>query len=327
MNLEAMWREISSSNQDASGKPVAMWHGGLLLASIGATGKPSFIVQIKDELESLIENLSPIRTFGFNVEYKRLVVGSNETLCAVLEARDSADLTMFIAICEHLISELKAPVERKPAAQLVDQIIRTWLAYWRTLKENFSPAAFAGLVGELLAIDRWLDMSSFKSSNWEGPRGGPHDFCGDAKDIEVKVSSTRSGPLAHGISSLDQLQERPQRSLGLLSFRLGFAETGVESTHDLVTRISKLDTFQTDSGKDLFNSAVAMGGYSADIPKTYSHFDIWAEALFQVRDGFPRITRKDSQLNSRIADVRYVIDLSGLENFIDESDRPIDLNT
>jgi hypothetical protein len=313
VELEKTWLELLDAANHQAGRPVGMWSGGLILATISLRGKPQLVVQIGKEED--VAKPAPIEAAGFTLEYENLIVGQGPYVCAVLESKSDEDSEMFYAVCQHLVQELSNGAADLATNFAVETIIRDWLAYWRTLGNGFSPSAFIGLVGELLAIDRWLDRDNFKSEYWQGPLAGPHDFCGHRFDIEVKATSNRVGPLTHEITSIDQLEERENRKLKLLSFRLGFSVTGSSSVHQLVERVGALLTFQDEPGKTILSKALADAGYSKDLPAKYENFDVWSESLFDVEAGFPRLTRNTIPDDNRILNLKYSIDLSGCDAF------------
>ena len=312
MNLEETWLELLRAANESAGRPVGMWAGGLVLATVSGRGTPQLVVQISGP-----EYVPPstLETVGFQVDYQPLVIGQGTTLCAILEPKDPDDLEMFNAVCEHLLSEL-AKLDGEQSPRAVDTAIREWLDFWRTLKQAFPQSSFIGLIGELLTFDRWVDKDTFRWEFWQGPSGGPHDFCGASFDVEVKTSTKRTGPLLHEISSIDQLQERANRQLVLMSFRLGFSATGALSTHDLIQRISAHKAFEGKEASSYLTKALAEGGYSSSIPAKFEKFDIWAEKMYEIRDGFPRLTRETVPFDERITDLSYTVDLSGCEEYL-----------
>ena len=308
MNLEETWAELLKLATEDSGKPVGIWGGGLVIAKISSRGAPQLVVQCSRTGSAELEKIEAV---GFSVTYQDLFVAQGNSPCVVLEPRASEEADMFNAVCEHLLEELKSVDVQETTNSVVDDIIRSWLAFWRTLKQNFSQSSFIGLVGELLTIDRWLRQDTFRAESWQGPSGGPHDFCGKSLDIEVKATTRRVGPLVHEISSIDQLQERPGRDLKLLSYRLGFSTTAAESVHDLVERVRSLGAFQASEAKIHLSNALENAGYSANLPTKYSRFDVWAQKLFSVDSEFPRLTRQGLGTDERVIDLRYSIDISG----------------
>jgi hypothetical protein len=312
MSLEDTWLELLRAAKQSAGRPVGMWAGGLVLATVSGRGTPQLVVQISGPDTP---PPSTLETVGFQVDYQPLVVGQGTTLCAVLEPKEPDDLEMFNAVCEHLLSEL-AKLEGDQSAHAVDSVIRDWLDFWRTLKQAFPQSSFIGLIGELLTFDRWLDKDTFRWEFWQGPSGGPHDFCGGSFDVEVKTSTKRTGPLLHEISSIEQLQERANRQLVLMSFRLGFSATGAQSTHELVQRISSHHAFQGVEAGGYLAKALSEGGYSSSLPSKFERFDVWSEKMYQIQEGFPRLTRETVPFDERITDLRYTIDLSGCEAYL-----------
>ena len=76
-----------------------------------------------------------------------------------------------------------------------------------------------------------------------------------------------------------------------------------------------LQAWKEETGKSLFAKALLEGGYSESVPAKYENFDIWSESLFDIAEGFPRLTRHTIPDDNRILNLTYSIDLSGCDAF------------
>jgi hypothetical protein len=101
-----------------------------------------------------------------------------------------------------------------------------------------------------------------------------------------------------------------------MSFRLGFSATGALSTHELVERVTAHQSFQGSEARTYITKALTEAGYSASIPSKFERFDIWGERIYEIGDGFPRLTRQTVPFDERITNVNYTIDLSGCEAYL-----------
>ena len=176
----------------------------------------------------------------------------------------------------------------------------------------------AGLIAELLVLNRLLDRMPSAWKAWLGPTGNRHDFRTGNTSLEVK-SSLRPGASSVTINSLDQLEIPTGGSLHLLRFVLEPASNGLLSVSSLARNaLSKSDD------PDRLNELLASVGCSnvdAEDWNRYS-FRCESESLYEVKPGFPRLVI--SMLTGGIAphgvhEVSYHIDLSIADPFLCDS--------
>jgi hypothetical protein len=197
------------------------------------------------------------------------------------------------------------------------------LGKWRTLLEEVSPLsteAQIGLIGELWLLARLVAGNSpVALDSWTGPLGEPHDFRTSLAAIEVKASLSRRH--VHTVSSLEQLSHEPETRLFVLSLLLEPA--GGDGGHSLATAVAALrgllspDQTRLDRFDQLLATAIGFNDAMA------AHYRLRyklrsAPRLFEVTEGFPRLTRPmlQTQLgpNSlRIVDAEYIVDFEGLD--------------
>lgn len=173
----------------------------------------------------------------------------------------------------------------------------------------------AGLIAELLVLNRLLDRNPASWRAWLGPTGDRHDFRAGNTSLEVK-SSLRPGVSGLIINSLDQLEIPTGGSLHLLRFALEPVSNGMLSVSSLARNaLSKSDN--SDRLNELL-AAVGCIDVDAEDWNRYS-FRYESESLYEVKPGFPRLVI--SMLTEGLAphgvhEVTYQIDLSVADPFL-----------
>ena len=173
----------------------------------------------------------------------------------------------------------------------------------------------AGLIAELLVLNRLLDRTPSAWKAWLGPTGDRHDFRAGNTSLEVK-SSLRPGASRLAINSLDQLEIPTGGSLHLLRFVLEPVSNGMLSVSSLARNaLSKSD--EPDRLNELL-AAVGCSNVDAEDWNRYL-FRCESEYLYEVRPGFPRLVI--SMLTGGIAprgvhEVAYHVDLSVADPFL-----------
>ena len=172
----------------------------------------------------------------------------------------------------------------------------------------------AGLVAELLVLNRLLDRSPSAWRAWRGPAGDRHDFRVGDTSLEVKAS-LRSGTSGVTINGLGQLETPVEGTLHLLHIVLEPVTGGILSLARLVrSAMSKAD--EPPRVETLLD---AMGCRDANAEEWNRHsFRRESERLYEIRPGFPRLTHtmlKDGAVPHGVHDITYTIDLSVAEDF------------
>ena len=176
----------------------------------------------------------------------------------------------------------------------------------------------AGLIAELLVLNRLLDRTPSAWKAWLGPTGDRHDFRAGNISLEVK-SSLRPSASRVAINSLDQLEIPTGGSLHLLRFVLEPVSNGML----IVSSLSRNALSKTDDPEKLNELLAAVGCSNVDAEdwNRYS-FRCESESLYEVRPGFPRLVL--STLTGGVAphgvhEVAYHIDLSVADPFLCDS--------
>lgn len=166
----------------------------------------------------------------------------------------------------------------------------------------------AGLVGELVVLNRLLEISSTAWRAWTGPAGDRHDFRARATSLEAKAS-LRAGASVVTINGLEQLEPPAGGTLHLLHMVLEPVEGGLLNIAALGAQaIAKAD--DPNALRDLLQAA-GCDDISDPAWNRYA-FRLEGEQLYSVSSGFPRISASvfaGQKVPAGIVDATYQIDL------------------
>ncbi|WP_406077243.1 PD-(D/E)XK motif protein [Micromonospora sp. NBC_00858] len=173
-----------------------------------------------------------------------------------------------------------------------------------------------GLVGELLVLAGLAHTVGPDTAlaSWRGGQAEEHDFGLPDHDIEVKA--TVSERRTHWISSLTQMVATGERPLWLVSLQVTSAGSGGRTLPDLIAgvRTRLPSTTQCTAFDDLLRSSGWRDRFGATCQRRW-RLRTPPEA-FQVTEAFPRLTPRllaDAGVDgTRVTDIRYRLDLTGL---------------
>jgi hypothetical protein len=218
---------------------------------------------------------------------------------------------LFTELCVDVVGASQA-LPQSPVKALY-QVLDRWKALFQKQAEKLGPEQLVGLFGELLVLERLLEIDPDAHRLWRGPTGHRHDFSSDLLAVEVKSSGADTGrrPRIHG---LDQLDAPAGGELFLAWFRLTRtpAESAGTGFLELIERVRAL----ADDESALLGR-LAHAGYSVNDDELYRHvrFVVAEERWYQVTDsGFPGLTSRtlaSAGVPISVLDVEYTIDLSG----------------
>jgi hypothetical protein len=173
-----------------------------------------------------------------------------------------------------------------------------------------------GLFGELLVLQAIADTPEieYPVSRWFGPASGEHDF--GLVDLDLEVKTTQGERRHHWISSPTQLTPTLGRALYLVSIQITLAAMGEGFT---LPQLVKLSRERLEAERTELEAALSRVGYrDADDSLYHTSWALRSEPqFFEVTATFPALTT-DRVVQSvpspqRIIDLRYQIDLTGLE--------------
>jgi hypothetical protein len=237
-SASAIWNEMAI-DLDAVGSAAVLnyWSGGLILANMSMLKVPELIIQVNGlTLESSGRRASSVHVAGLDLWFESLAFNGESVASLVLVPKNSDQRDLFYALADHLVPQLALNSELPGTSDSVEAEISEWMKFWAKERSEISRELLLGLLGELIALDEYLDLDGKDYTVWEGPLGSPKDFRGQNDALEVKVLGTRTGPVVHRISSIQQLQIPENGRLFILSLRITFSANGNHSFDQLVPR-------------------------------------------------------------------------------------------
>ena len=220
--------------------------------------------------------------------------------------------TVFEEVVDQVLARIDGGTNSAEAAKSTIEDFRALLSRATT---DLGKGKVAGLIAELLVLNRLLDRSPAAWNAWTGPMGDRHDFRVGGTSLEVKAS-LRSGASSVTINGLEQLEVPSGGTLHLLRIVLEPVSGGMLT----VSTLARSALLKADEPSRLGALLAAIGCRDADAEEwNRQSFRRESERLYKIRDGFPRMTRtmlRETAVPGGVHDVAYKIDLSRAEKFL-----------
>ena len=221
---------------------------------------------------------------------------------------------IFLMVCEDLVSALEGITQASFRVKEIEACLLRWRRFFeRSGTDGLSIEMQQGLFAELTWLNGLLEAGIDPGkavSSWKGCERGYHDFDLEGHVVEVKSTKTKE-PLSVLISNERQLDDNGLLSLNLYVLSVHFADGGGMTLPD---RVESLRSALGDApaASDLFRKKLLSAGYLDRHADLYTqHLVIKSENLYQVIQGFPRITATPYG----IGDLRYRVFLAACEAF------------
>lgn len=184
---------------------------------------------------------------------------------------------------------------------------QAWCDDWKSVFGNvYSEPKVYDTLAELIALGF---CHTLEEPDWEGPYGGRHDILCKSFDCEVKSTLRRNGPL---VISVSDLQMKPgDKPLKLFVCSMEQASNGKFSIDSVEKALVSMGFDRT-----LMDDGLERAGIRTTKLRKES-YNILKILVFDVDDTFPVLDESKYDGGSypdRIVDVRYSLDLKGLEN-------------
>ena len=236
----------------------------------------------------------------------------------VIRLTDGEQREVFHRFCVDIVEATRASGTGEEAVERF--LARTW-RWHRLLRSGrdgrLSDYEQKGLIGELRVIERCLlDITGARDAveGWGGPLGSPKDFQFGLVGIEAKARSPQRSEV--GISSLHQLDLAGATRLFFSVTEVAAAldeSVGAVTVTELVARVRTAIAELDASALIVFEERLAAAGFDWEDDYTDRRWTIGEEALYEVAEGFPRIT--PSMVAPAVDDVRYKISLAACDSF------------
>ncbi len=226
---------------------------------------------------------------------------------------DGSYKQMFLIFCKDMINVCELAGSR----MAISNALTRW-KYWKEMfgkKKNniLDKLEIKGLIGELLELrdhfmQKWSETEAV--SSWMGPLLGHKDFEIDNTWYEVK--SVTENAIQVKISSLEQLDSEIDGHLVIV--RLEDTSTVSDNAINLNTIVASVaERIHDPNNMELFVTRLDNMGYSYDEEYDNYCFRYKGTEYYQVKEGFPRLTR--SYIDDSIGNASYTILLNGIRDF------------
>ncbi|MFV0140091.1 PD-(D/E)XK motif protein [Empedobacter falsenii] len=224
----------------------------------------------------------------------------------------------FIKIFNEILDDYNF---RKNLEKSIKIIINKWYFFFEKEKsKKLSDQVILGIIGELFFINQFIEHKQSNNilNHWKGPENYPNDFSFQNYDVEVKVSTKEIGHV-HTINGQSQLTivDNIPMYLYSLSFKRSASESAIT--------IKKLINFILDFiGEDQFSlnefyeklEYLEINPYEIDL---YEDIRVELKNILTIKltlENIDQFTIKN--LNNRISNIKYDLDINGLEDCTNE---------
>ncbi len=271
-----------------------------------------FIIQLEGDFQSLFLKKRPIMK-GFTLDLRTTDTPKKQAIWITLEDKSNEDI--FYSLC----LSLNNIIDEANSSRVGFNMILNHLDRWKMFLSNqsksiLSPHQIRGLLSELYYLKHLLLKSNREASSvissWQGPEKTSQDFILENKAIEVKSMLGRDRDSVK-ISSEDQLQDISDK-LFLVVYLLQKSEPSeiAFNLNKLVLEIeSQLDSISLQEFQNTLNEA----GYEPNLEYGLHNFTIKEYGVYEIKNDFPRITRKD--LPEGVRKISYSLELDKIEKF------------
>lgn len=228
-----------------------------------------------------------------------------------LEQRENRDI--FVTVCADLVRGLDGCTTNDSRRREIADFLARWSSFFeRHGLEGLSSEEQRGLYGELWWLRKMVRAGidpMIAVTSWKGCERGYQDFEIAGRAVEVKTTMMKE-PRKVQINNERQLDDRGLHSLHLFVLTITKAPAGGETLLDLVQSLR--DSFSERPVTYAFENSLNKAGYLEIHTHLYrTIYSSIKEELFQVTEGFPRIT----DVPQGLGDLHYTVVLSACVDF------------
>ena len=276
--------------------------------ALGANGEPRLLLPVaRGDASASIDGGAALSVSVSSFSYRGQHLHFLDLTCLQTELE---------AVFEELVDEILKRIDHgNSCTEAAQSTIRDFRALLSRATTDVGKGRVAGLIAELLVLNRLLDLSRAAWNTWSGPMGDRYDFRVGGTSLEVKAS-LRAGASSVIINGLEQLEVPSGGTLHLLRIVLEPVSGGMLS----VSTLARSALLKADEPSRLEALLAATGCRDAAAEEWNRHsFRRESERLYEIRGGFPRMTRtmlREAAVPGGVHDVTYKIDLSLAEKFL-----------
>ena len=242
---------------------------------------------------------------------------STEKKRVIISLEDEKFSDLFIILANDLIELIFNNKDKKKTLIKLSNRLNKWKEFLKGSKNpNLTKESLIGLVGELIILNELLKFDSSIETllAWKGPFGNKNDFVKKNKSMEVKSSIEKIKNIVR-ISSEFQLDTNEIDSLKLAVVKLDsdIPEGKGVNLSELVTNTIKDKDAEWQA---IFKIIMKVAGYTFDNQESSinKRFLLNQINIYNVIENFPKIC--GSELSVNLSEVKYDLDLNGLEHFL-----------
>ncbi len=312
--VDKAWAILRAGSSDSSGLEIATLPARVSTAdgpvrfALGGKGEARLLLPLSDR-ESGKE---VVGAEALQILVSVYTQGGKQQRFLDLTCRAHELERVFTELGNEILSRVAGGVGCEEAAKSTIEEFRSLLVRPNSTQSSISQVA--GLVGELIFLNRLLDRESSAWKSWRGPAGDRHDFASESHSLEVKTSLSK-GRTTISINGFNQLERPAGGSLHLLHFELEAVMAGMLT----VEALGSAALGKANEPEKLQQLLSALGCEEVRDPAwNHTAFRLEAENLFCVEEGFPRLVPSMLAAGSPptgVSSVSYSIDLSTAEEF------------
>jgi hypothetical protein len=228
-----------------------------------------------------------------------------------LEQRENRDI--FVTVCADLVRGLDGCRTNDSRRREIADFLTRWSSFFeRHGLEGLSSEEQRGLYGELWWLRKMVRAGidpMIAVTSWKGCERSYQDFETAGRAVEVKTTMMKE-PRKVQINNERQLDSRGLHSLHLFVLTITRAPVGGETLLDLVQSLR--DSLSKRPAAHVFENSLNKAGYLEIHTHLYrTVYSSIKEELFQVTEGFPRIT----DVPQGLGDLHYTVVLAACADF------------
>ncbi len=314
MTPVSAWRSLRLGGQEEAGISIPTIPSGVeaqdgkVRHALGPAGEPRILLPVgmHERLPAFKESTA-LLVADVTYENDGRPIRFIDMMCRVGELE-----SVFSEVAGELLKRIKGGERCRDA-------VGGTLADFRSLlvapsNQEISDSEIIGLIGELIVLRSLLEINPDAWQTWRGPAGERHDFRRNFYSLEAKTTARQSDNTV-SISSIDQLDAPAGGTLHLKLIVLERAVDAPITVSSMWVQVMKLAS-QPSKVREL----LAQIGCDNPHSSTWNRlaFNLQREAMYQVINGFPRISAssfKGGRVPRGVRSLQYVIDLADAAEF------------
>lgn len=330
--LERAWASVAEEGKNGEGYYSVRVFANSVCSIFVGQHQPSDLIEFSFEVrpESVKKVSLHHEAKGFEVKVQKTPHAPDKKLRRIsitLNRKSFCDL--FKSLAADIVEKCNLA---KTEAEAV-LILESRLDHWRRFLEKagtdgLSSPLQTGLFGELLFL-RTLIAKGVPSAcalrAWHGPLRENQDYCFGSLAVEVKASTSNNANSV-SISNARQLDSTGLKNLYLFHASFDRRDRSGETLRSCVESLFSQFLEAGSECEDLFESLLIAQGYHHCQSHLYdvAGYTLRNQQLYEVKDGFPRITESD--LTAGVIEASYKIDLSTAASFKKDLNQFIESN-